>query len=289
MVIADNQGDSRWPDQSKFYRIPGKSSWDTVFAVLDKEGLHPDDVVIGNGDTTLLTHAACNGAYEVCDRLIGWGAKTGRQEGRCRPPIIEMIRCRTSDWGAGHKKVVRLLASSINAQDSEGMTALMFAVRGAGLFGSKQGNLSIIKLLIEVGADIEIRDNRGRTALMHAVLSNDKSAAAVNEDVIAQMKNYSLEAAAMSAFLRDYQHRFEADGEMHIIRNASQNELPERSEPKPKSRRRAARGDATVGTIAAKIEVFFGIPEGSVCLVDAKRNPLRRNTSIATLRKRHEP
>ncbi len=288
MAVAENGSEWFGRDERGLYLLPGTLPWDEVLDVLDKESLHPDEVVIGNGRERLLTRAACSGEHEICARLVSMGAKMGYQSGLGRAPIAEMIRCRTSGWGSGHRTVLRLLAPSVNNQDSEGMTALMFAVRGAGLFGRKQGSLSIIKLLVELGADVSIRDRLGRTALMHAVQSNEKSAASTNDEVVAQMRVYSIEAAAMQAFERDYRYHLEPNGEISVVRKESVRDAPTRSTSDSKSRQRAARGDATVGTIAAKVETFFGIPGGSVRLVDVKGTPLRRDATIATLRKRHE-
>jgi hypothetical protein len=54
------------------------------------------------------------------------------------------------------------------------------------------------------------------------------------------------------------------------------------------ARFRAARNDASVGTIRKKIEEIFGLPEGSVALCDPDKKALRGDATIATLRKRWE-
>lgn len=54
------------------------------------------------------------------------------------------------------------------------------------------------------------------------------------------------------------------------------------------ARFRTARADASVGTIRKRIEEVFGLPEGSVALCDPDKRALRRDATIATLRKRWE-
>ena len=51
-------------------------------------------------------------------------------------------------------------------------------------------------------------------------------------------------------------------------------------------RQRAARNDASVGTIIRKMEEAFGLPRGSVALRDPDRKILRRDALIVTLRRR---
>lgn len=53
-----------------------------------------------------------------------------------------------------------------------------------------------------------------------------------------------------------------------------------------RGRLRAARSDASVGTIRQTIEQLFGLPAGSVALCGPDRRPLRADASIATLRRR---
>jgi hypothetical protein len=54
------------------------------------------------------------------------------------------------------------------------------------------------------------------------------------------------------------------------------------------SRFRVARADATIGAIRGKIEEVFGLPEGSVALCGTDGRALRKDATIATLRKRWE-
>jgi ankyrin repeat protein len=49
----------------------------------------------------------------------------------------------------------------VNNSDVEGRTALML--------GTYEGEIEIIKLLVEAGADVNARDNKGKTVLMYAI------------------------------------------------------------------------------------------------------------------------
>lgn len=55
---------------------------------------------------------------------------------------------------------------------------------------------------------------------------------------------------------------------------------------KRKGRQRAARNDARVGNIKAKIETLFGLPEGSIVIQGPDGRPLRADAFIRTLRDR---
>jgi hypothetical protein len=50
------------------------------------------------------------------------------------------------------------------------------------------------------------------------------------------------------------------------------------------TRYRTARSDAPIGTITAKIEDVFGLPEGSVVLIKPDGRKKRSNASIQSLR-----
>lgn len=188
-----------------------------------------------------------------------------------------MVWLRSKPWGSKHRKIVELLApGTVNHQDSEGRTALMFASVGAGLFGMKRGNLQIIDQLMRHGADPSIESRYGRTALMQAVESNDRSPTSANWDVIALLESHSIDYAAKQWFMREKRAEFAEDGRMIIA--------PVKESGQPK----AIRKDAFVGTVTKKMEDHFGLPAGSVALVDRKRKVLRDEDTIGTLRKRHD-
>ena len=54
------------------------------------------------------------------------------------------------------------------------------------------------------------------------------------------------------------------------------------------SRHRAARSDASIGSIIRSIERVYGLPEGSVQLCGPNKQALRRDAKIGTLRRRWE-
>lgn len=66
----------------------------------------------------------------------------------------------------------------------------------------------------------------------------------------------------------------------------SDNERDDREATVKARRFRAARSDASVGSITRQIERVFGLPEGSVALCGPDRKALRRDARIATLRRR---
>ena len=56
---------------------------------------------------------------------------------------------------------------NIEAQDDEGLTALMHA--------SKAGSRRIVELLLENNARVEVKDHLGRSALKHEMTSRERS------------------------------------------------------------------------------------------------------------------
>lgn len=70
------------------------------------------------------------------------------------------------------------------------------------------------------------------------------------------------------------------DQDVEVAAPAVRTELP--------ARFRAARSDASVGSICRSIEAVFGLPEGSVALRGPEKKALRSDASIRTLRKRWE-
>jgi hypothetical protein len=261
-------------------RGPGHSwigDWDKVFDLLAGYGIRPDTIVCPTTGYSLLTLAATEPAPEACEKLMRRGADPafGGTVG-ARSALTMMVWLRSKPWGRKHRMIVDMLApGTVNHQDSDGRTALMFASVGAGLFGMKRGNPRIIDQLMRHGADPSIKDRRGRTALMHAVRSNDRSPTSANSDVIELLESHSINYAAKQWFIRQHRVEFSDDGGMTIV--------PRKESVHP----RAIRQDALVGTITKKMEDRFGLPEGSVALVDGKGKVLRSHDTIGTLRKRH--
>jgi hypothetical protein len=93
--------------------------------------------------------------------------------------------------------------------------------------------------------------------------------------VIALLESHAISYAAKQWFIREQRVEFSDDGDMIIA--------PRKESSQP----RAIRQDALVGTVTKKLEDRFGLPEGSVALVDRKGKALRDHDTIGTLRKRH--
>lgn len=82
-------------------------------------------------------------------------------------------------------------------------------------------------------------------------------------------------------------------GTENVVSEEAEDKLPEDDEVSLKAfrvesaaRYRAARADASIGSIKRQIESVFGLPEGSVSLCGPDGKALRSDARIATLRKR---
>jgi ankyrin repeat protein len=144
-------------------------------------------------------------ASDFCKLLLDLGASPRSTMKYSRTVLIEMVRRR----GKYHREAALLLSSSVNAQDDQGGTALMFAAEGAGLFGSRRGNLSVAKHLVELGADPLVEDRRGKTALGYAMASNDKG---TNQDMVDYLEELMKTSIALREFDKLHQYKFDNDG-----------------------------------------------------------------------------
>lgn len=264
--------------------------WDEVIRLLDQHRIDPNAIITPDSNYSLLTLAATEPAPEACERLIAMGADPRHGGTWSRTPLIDAVNSRSGTWDTRKRKVVELLAATINEQDGEGRTALMFAATGAGAFSAKRGNLGLVKQLVELGADLSLRNRWGRTALMEAIKDNDASPTSANADVVALLKSYTLESEAQRLFREHYKAVFSDSGELTVMPKSVPVAPPASPAPavtKGWTRSRAARQDATVQTIARKVEIFFGLPEASVALVDTKRKPLSDTETIGTLWRKH--
>lgn len=267
-----------------------QGNWDEVFRLLDQHNLHPDTVFQSEGSATsawsLLLFAATEASPEGCEGLLRRGANPRLASTGCRPPIVEMVRLRTQRWGTAQNAVLNLLKGTVNIGDSAGMTALMFASIGAGAFSSKRGNIRLIERLMQLGADPTIKDNRGQTALMHAVRANKQSKTQANDSVEVLLKSRMFTFLAEQKFSADYFQDFSDDGTLTVTKKPV---LSMRPVVTPgvteKTKERAIRADAGVGTVSKRIEKTFGLPANSVALVDARGRALQEHRTIADLRR----
>ena len=157
-----------------------------------------------SGETLLHRAVRAKGkgvATQMCRFLLNLGMRHDAVTDCGRTALQESVRHRVFN-----KDVADLLRSSVNSQDKDGRTALMFAAEGAGLFGSRKGNIAIARELLALGANPEIHDKRGVTALGYAMASNDTDR---NGDMIALLERAMVAAAAMQEFNNQYSFTFD--------------------------------------------------------------------------------
>ncbi|HYD18998.1 MAG TPA: ankyrin repeat domain-containing protein [Patescibacteria group bacterium] len=129
---------------------------EAVKALLDA-GARTD--VTGAEGATPLVYAATAGHNEIFDMLLASGATLDR-------PNKSDVTAITAAAGNGNIRMVMSLLAAAQARDS----ALDL---GPGLLAaSGKGHGRVMELLIEAGADVNIRDKTGRSPLMHAALDD---------------------------------------------------------------------------------------------------------------------
>ncbi|HQX34034.1 MAG TPA: ankyrin repeat domain-containing protein [Dokdonella sp.] len=202
--------DTNFP--STLFQAIQRSDIEQVKSIYSEEGGKEINAVFDeNGDTPLI-RAACRGEATICEFLIStWRASPHAASRIGRTALMELIRTRSEKWPA---KLAAHFASSVNAQDYSGKTALMFAAKGAGVVGSRRGNLTIIRQLMEFGANVSLRNNRGVTALGVAQTENNDSPSLANQPVIDFLKRTAIEQRALTELHRNNHCTFDANGEL---------------------------------------------------------------------------
>jgi len=104
-----------------------------------------------------LVEALYNGAEVIAGMLVAYGADTSAATRQGTTPLIAAV------IGSPHLvPFLTMHGAALDAQDDDGMTALMYAAR--------RGNLAVVKELVLCGADDTLADNshKGKTALDYA-------------------------------------------------------------------------------------------------------------------------
>lgn len=144
------------------------------------------DVNIGddNNGTTALMAASSGGYKDIAELLVKSGADVNTNNSYGGTALMYAAK-----WG--HTDVAEFLIRSgadVNAKGKDGSTALMSAASGghtdmarllvnagadsrtAVVWAVKEHNFNAVKLLIELGADVNATDNDGLTLLTHSIL-----------------------------------------------------------------------------------------------------------------------
>ena len=113
-----------------------------------------------DGNTALMQMASkediCGRVLDGVTKLIGLGADLNIQNVKGETAL--MLALRYSDYEPGRINMVRTLIKygvDLNIQTNRGYTSLYYAY-------SYRPNLAMVKLLVENGADVLVRDRRGR-------------------------------------------------------------------------------------------------------------------------------
>jgi ankyrin repeat protein len=194
---------------SLFYAI-AKGDMDGVQHILNElpqKGANLSQLTDRDGSSLL--HAACRvkdrkAALAISELMIQNGASNQMKDQSGFTALTSMVR-------ESHYKpdVAMLLQSSKDINDNSGRTALMFAAKGGGLFGNRRGNLTVVRHLLSMGADLFLCDNSGRTALGHALKSNDTGQ---NEAMIEFLEHEMITQTAVAEFRRLNDSSFDSNG-----------------------------------------------------------------------------
>lgn len=115
-------------------------------------------------------------------------------------------------------KIIELLGPSVDVQDHDGNTALMFAAKGAGSTASKKGNIGVAKKLLEIGADPREEDKYGYTALGRAMESNEQSPTQNNQNMVEYLEMETVKFIARREFNKLYGYAFSNKGVIELTK-----------------------------------------------------------------------
>ena len=149
---------------------------------------------------------------DLVNCLLSLGAQPDARDDGGRTPLIHASMNRTVT-----RKLAQLLRTSVDAQDTMGRSALTYAAQGQHSMNVRTGCLETARHLLEIGADAMLRCRRNLTALGYARLANDRG---TNGEMVHHLEKAMLDQAAKRVFSREYQTRFEVDGNLEIVRKS---------------------------------------------------------------------
>lgn len=161
---------------------------------------------------TPLHVAAAAGDLEACEALLHYVSTEVLSKGN-QTPLIYLADVRGK---VPYANIVSRLSSTVHFPDANGMTALMYAARGVHV-RSRQGHLSLVKALLNAGADVTAIDANGRTALGWARRDLLQAKPDANADVIDYLQRHQYQVELERFFRANFKHHFDANGVMHIL------------------------------------------------------------------------
>jgi ankyrin repeat protein len=152
-----------------FHYIAAKGSKVALQAMLDKYGADIVDARDDHGRTAMI-HAAITGHKELMDQLLEYGADINAADNRGQTALMAAAH-RGYDLCVAHL-IDR--GAKMDQQDEHGLTALVLAGAVVSRSGGKNLSLSrkkldTVSILLGKGADLDIKDSNGRTALDFAI------------------------------------------------------------------------------------------------------------------------
>lgn len=160
---------------------------------------------------TPLHLAAAAGDLEACNALLEYVPGDVLSEHHLTP-LIYLANVRGKK---NYSAIVSRLSSTVDLTDPQGKTALMYAASGM-FVRSRKGHLSLVKALLNAGADVTAIDADGRTALGWAMKDLAQAKPDANAEVIDCLQRHQYQVEVERFFRRHYHHRFDAKGVMHI-------------------------------------------------------------------------
>lgn len=161
---------------------------------------------------TPLHLAACAGDLEACEALLNY-VSAGVLNEHYQTPLIHLTNVRGRQPCAA---IISRLRSTVHSADPKGRTALMYAARGAHV-RDRRGHLTLVKALLNAGADVTNTDADGRTALGWAKKDLSLAKPQANTEVIDCLERHQYQVELERFFRANYTHHFDANGQMHIV------------------------------------------------------------------------